>query len=330
MADKFPYTLAEPADLLYSSITQKSAPRTVAGAEPKYSGTFGIGQKDFDALLPIMVQAITAECGTFSGNPEDYYLACMSGRMAATRARQKAELDAGALIAKGDNDGAFRVREKAEKRAAVFERYAGVLAASSKFDIEIAKLEGGKIVDIKEPHAIAQAGKDLFYSGAKVVPKIAIQGFRRKTLDAKDGCTGFLQNILFVAKGPKLDLGGGGPNNQEVFGGFAGYSSYDPTAMAPGGTDNSAWAAAGNAAGAAAPVSPASPAASPSSAPAAPPPPPGPARPIEPGFTHDNGNGTEQWFINGAWDGGAHPIPGPGNPPPPPGATPANPQQPAW
>ena len=44
-------------------------------------------------------------------------------------------------------------------------------------------------------------------------------------------------------------------------------------------------------------------------APAAPPAPTGPQRPSDPTHIHNNGNGTEQWFINGAWDGGAHPVP---------------------
>jgi hypothetical protein len=316
MADKFPYTLEEPATLLYSSITQKSAPKGVAGAAEKFSGTFGIGEKDFKLLLPIMVQAITGECGSFSGKPEDYYLACMSGRMAASRVRQKAELDAKALEGKGETDAAFKVRERAEKRATAYEGYAGILSASSQFDVTLARLDNGKIVDIVEPHAIAQAGKDLFYSGAKVVPRVAIQGFRRKTLDAKDGCTAFLQNCLFIAKGPKLDLGGGGPNNSEVFSGFANYSDYDPLAMAPGG-DSDFAAFAGNGAGAAGASSPASPAVSPSSAP--PPPVSGPARPTDPGHIHDNGDGTEQYWNGSAWDGGKHPKPG-ANPPPPPGA----------
>lgn len=34
----------------------------------------------------------------------------------------------------------------------------------------------------------------------------------------------------------------------------------------------------------------------------------GPQRPVDPSHVHDNGNGTEQWFVNGAWDGQAHPI----------------------
>lgn len=52
-------------------------------------------------------------------------------------------------------------------------------------------------------------------------------------------------------------------------------------------------------------------------APAAPAP-VGPQRPTDPTHIHDNGNGTEQWFINGAWDGGAHPVPAAGGALPPP------------
>lgn len=44
-----------------------------------------------------------------------------------------------------------------------------------------------------------------------------------------------------------------------------------------------------------------------------PPPPPPPAvdpnRPTDPAFIHDNGDGTELWFVNDAWDSG-HPVPG--------------------
>lgn len=43
--------------------------------------------------------------------------------------------------------------------------------------------------------------------------------------------------------------------------------------------------------------------------PAPPAPPIDPNRPTDPNFCHDNGNGTEQWFVNGAWDAGQHPIP---------------------
>lgn len=44
-----------------------------------------------------------------------------------------------------------------------------------------------------------------------------------------------------------------------------------------------------------------------------PPPPPTPAvdpnRPTDPAFIHDNGDGTELWYVGDAWDGG-HPVPG--------------------
>ena len=47
-----------------------------------------------------------------------------------------------------------------------------------------------------------------------------------------------------------------------------------------------------------------------------------PQRPADPTHVHDNGDGTEQWLVNGAWDGQRHPIPAatptPGAPLPPP------------
>lgn len=229
MAETHRYTLIKPARLLYSSITAKSAPRSVQGAVPKFSGTFGIEKEDFDAIVEIMVKGIKAELGSFSGNPNDYYLACMSGATAGKRAIAKAELDA---QGKG-SDEAFKIMEKAQKRAELYAPYAGIITASSQYDVELAKLEAGKIIDIPaEEHTRAQAGKDLFYPGAYVVPALAFKAFRRKTLDAKDGVTAYLQNCLFVRKGDRI-AGAGGPGNNEVFGGFAGYSDYDPTANAP-------------------------------------------------------------------------------------------------
>lgn len=234
MAETYRYTLVKPARLLFSSITAKSAPRNVTGAVPKFSGTFGIEKDDFDALVDIMVKAIKTETGTFSGNPGDYYFACMSGVTAGKRALAKAELDA---QGKG-SDEAFKIMEKAQKRTELYAPYAGILTASSQFDVELARLEAGKIIDIPaEEHARAQAGKDLFYPGAYVVPAVAFKAFRRKTLDAKDGVTAYLQNVLYVRKGERLAGGAGGPGNNEVFGNYANYSDFDPTANAPSNAD---------------------------------------------------------------------------------------------
>jgi len=228
MAETLRYTLKKPARLLFSSITEKSAPRGVANAEPKFSGTFGIEKEDFDEIVKLMVSAIKSELGTFT-KPDDYYLACMSAQTAINRAMRKAELDAQGKPA----DEAFKLKERAEQRAELYRPYAGILTAASKFDVSLAKVEGGKIVDITQPHEIAQAGKDCFYPGAYVVPAIALKAFRRKSLDAKDGVTGFLQNVLFVRKGERI--GGASVPNSSVFGGYAGYSDVDPTAMAPEG-----------------------------------------------------------------------------------------------
>lgn len=230
MAATFPYALTKEARLLYSSITQKSAPKGVQGAIPKYSGTFGISKEDFDAIVKLEVEAIKTECGDFSGNAGEYYLACTSGETAAKRVLAKAELDARGKPA----DEVFKIKEKAEKRAELYRQFAGILSASSQFDVSLAKLENGAIKDIPDTEiARAQAGKDQFYPGAWVVPNIALKGFKRKTMDAKDGVTAYLQNVLFVRNGERF--AGGGASNNEVFGGFQGYSPEDPTALAPGG-----------------------------------------------------------------------------------------------
>lgn len=228
MAETIRYSLAKESRLLYSSITEKSAPRDTPGAVAKFSGTFGIEQPDFDAIVKIMVDAIKAELGTFT-NPGDYFLACQSGITAGKRAIQTAEFKSAGKPA----DEVLKIMEKAEKRAELYKPFAGILSVSSQYDIQLARLEGGKIIDIPdEPHARAQAGKDLFYPGAYVAPAVAFKAFRRKTLDAKDGVTGYLQNCLFIRKGERI-AGAGGPSNNEVFGGYAGYSAEDPTANAP-------------------------------------------------------------------------------------------------
>lgn len=243
MADTYRFVCAKPARLLYSSITAKSAPRGIANAVAKFSGTFGIEEEDFKAIIAVMIEAIKSETGGFT-SPADYYLACQSGATAGKRAMQKAELDAQGK----SSDDAFRIREKAAARVKLYEPYAGILTASSQFDVELARLEAGKVVDIAaEEHARAQAGKDFFYPGAYVVPAVALKGFRRKTLDAKDGCTAYLQNVLYVRKGERL-AGGSGPANNEVFGAYAGYSDYDPLANAPSNEDLAAGSAGGEAA----------------------------------------------------------------------------------
>lgn len=227
MAEKIRYILQKPARLIFSSITEKSAPRNVANAKPKFGATFGVEQEDFKAICELMVTAIKNELGSFS-QPSDYYLPCQSGEVAANRALAKAKLDA----AGKSSDEAFKIQEKAESRAKMYREYGGILQASSQFDIGLSKLDGGSIVDITEPHAIIAAGKDLFYPGAYVVPCVEFQAYRRKNLDAKDGATGFLKQVLFIRKGQRL--GGGPVSGSSVFGkDYSGYSDYDPTAMAP-------------------------------------------------------------------------------------------------
>lgn len=236
--EKFPYTCVKPARLLYSSVTQASAPKGMENVEPKYSGTFGIEKEDLDAIVKLEVEAIRSATGNFTG-PADYYLAATSGETAAKRVLKTAELKASDPKLSADEKA--KLLERAETRAALYRQYAGILMAGSKFEVECAKLVSGKIVDIdlSTEAGKALAGKEFFYNGAYVVPRVAFQGFRAKNVDAKSGATAYLQNCLFVAKGEKL-AGGGGPSNSEVFGGF---SDFDPTGLEPQAGDEFAGAA---------------------------------------------------------------------------------------
>lgn len=226
MAEKFKYQCNKPARLLYSSITVKSTPKGVLNAEPKFSATFGIDKADFDEIVKLEVQAIKSETGGFT-KPADYYLGCTSGEVAANRVLQKAQFDSQGKPA----DEVLKIMERAESRASLYRPYGGIMTAASKFDVEVAKLENGKIVDIdiSTDANRALAAKEMFYGGAYVVPAVAFQGYRAKTVDAKPGCTAFLQNVLFVANGERL--GGMASSNKDV---FAGFSDFDPTALTGG------------------------------------------------------------------------------------------------
>lgn len=234
MAEKFRYVCERPARALYASITQKSAPRGVTGAEAKFNATFGLEEVDYKAIVKLEIEAIKSELGSFSGDPSDYYLACTSGETAAKRVLAHAEFQAAGKTP----DEAIKIKEKAETRAALYRTYAGILTASSKFDVECARLHEGRIIDVdlSTDANRALAAKEYFYGGAYIIPSIALQGFRRKKVDDKDGVTSFLQNALFVRKGKKL--GGLAPSNKEVFGK---YTDYDPTKLTPsdGGLDDS-------------------------------------------------------------------------------------------
>lgn len=237
MAEMIRYALVKPARMLSGDVTKKSTPPGVQNATPKFNGIWGVEEVDFEALKRLQVGAIKGELGKFT-NPDEYHLCCMSGKVAADRELKKAELKAEMLEAQGDNDGAAKAREKAESKAELYRGFAGILKASSQFDVALAQLKNGKIADIPaEEHARAQAGKDLFYPGSFQVVNIGIKAYRRKQVDGKDGVTAYLNNVLFVRNGEKL-FSSGGASSSQVFGGFASaYSEVDPTALATSNSD---------------------------------------------------------------------------------------------
>lgn len=234
MADKTKYVLKEAATLLRGSLAKPSAPPSVKDATLKYSATFGIGEEDFKTIITIMKSAITAELGAFT-SPSDYLLCCLSGAKAAERAIQQATFDSQGK----SSDEAFKIMERAEANAELYKGYAGILKASSKYAIQLSRLDGGKVVTITGGQDVLDAAeKSYFYRGAKVAGEILLQAYRRKKIEDKDGVTAFLQQVLFVANGERI--GGGGPAPAaDTFSQYAGYSDYDPTAL--GGGDDGAF-----------------------------------------------------------------------------------------
>jgi hypothetical protein len=229
MTDKIKHVLVKPSRMIYANVTKMSAPKGVPNAVPKFSATFGLCQEDFDLLVPIMVEALKKETGGFT-KPDDYYLAALSSKRAIERTLAKAELDG-----QGKADAAD-IMKRAENRCKLYEPYVGILTASSKFSVALAKVEKGGIVDVGTgEHDLALAGEQMFYSGAWVVPALELQAYRKKSVDAKAGVTAFLQRCLFVKDGERI---GQSSSSASAFSNFSQYSDVDPTAAA---ADGAGW-----------------------------------------------------------------------------------------
>lgn len=223
MADKIKFTLTKPARMIYANVTKMSAPRGILNAVPKYSATFGVEQEDFDLLVPVMIEAIKNETGGFT-KPDDYYLAVLSSKKAIERTLAKAELDGQGKANAAD------IMKRAESRCELYEPYSGILTASSKFPVALAKVSKNAIIDVGiSEHELALAGEQMFYAGAYVVPALELQAYRKKTVDAKAGITAYLQRCLFIKNGERL---GQSSSSAAAFANFSQYSNVDPTIVA--------------------------------------------------------------------------------------------------
>ena len=104
-----------------------------------------------------------------------------------------------------------------------------VIKASSKFDVSLAAVVNGKIVDL-DSLELKNRHKGLFYFGVKALGSVAFQAYDAVggTDDAKDGVTAYLQCVLSTGKGERI---AGGVSAAERFKGYQGsVSTESPTA----------------------------------------------------------------------------------------------------
>jgi hypothetical protein len=103
-----------------------------------------------------------------------------------------------------------------------------VVKASSKFDVALAAVVSGKIIDLDSPELKAKH-KGLFYFGVQALGTIAFMAYDAVSGDenAKDGVTAYLQCVLSTGKGERL---AGGVSAAERFKGYQGtLSAESPT-----------------------------------------------------------------------------------------------------
>jgi hypothetical protein len=245
-----PYTLRAPGRALYISATEAGKPPSVEAAKTKYSITLGLEAEDAKALFEIEAACINeAGFGPFK-SPADYQLCVVSGAKAAEKA-----LASAALAARGKpEEEAFKIKERAEKRAELVKDYAGILVASSRIafhdrftdrymndltpqeremadrmGFRLAVLSGGKVLALDTAHLFAEY-KDKFYRGALIGGTFNLSPWARKKAEDKDGVSAYINGLVFVKDGERL---ASGQNIVDSFAHYAGAATdYSPSASA--------------------------------------------------------------------------------------------------
>lgn len=117
-------------------------------------------------------------------------------------------------VHKDGNKWADRRKEKGKDGE--YARGYVLLTARSKYDVGLAGLENGKIVDY-DNEAIRAANAKKFYSGVLSLASFTFVPFAG---ELQDGLTCYLNSVLSLNKGPKI--GSSAPSAAETFKGYIG------------------------------------------------------------------------------------------------------------
>lgn len=209
-----------PCVILGNSIVEPMAYQQ--GATPNYYAQFGI--TDPQEAQEIWAAAQQAFINTVGQPTGDIQSCVKTGEQAANELIQAAQY-------KWQNTPEYQSKvAQAEERAAILRPFILVVSVSTNYAPMIGHFVNGNITEIT-PSERENAKNNMFYNGAKAYFEFQLYGRKRKNFNDKDGISGFLQCVLFHSHGTRL--GGGGQRNiKEVFKGFSGVSSIDPTAPA--------------------------------------------------------------------------------------------------
>ena len=212
--EKFYFTLAKPVTLIEGALVNPTSFQQ--NAEPTYYGTFGITDtEDCQTIFNLAAKVFQKELGC----PYDM-TKCQSSLKTGAYAADEA-----IFYSQGKDDAKI---QRAQQKAEIFRPFPLVLKLNSKYAPALVRQEGEKQVEIT-PDYREWADKELFYSGAKVYISGQLYGYRRKTMQAQDGLTGFIHGVMFHSHGEKLIDFSGHRSGTELFKGFTGVSTINPT-----------------------------------------------------------------------------------------------------
>lgn len=132
-------------------------------------------------------------------------------------------------FANGDTEAAKRLAKLAaeNKEGPKYDFLAGhiCMKAASKYPVQLAIIEGGKIIDLS-PEAVA-SHKSKFYAGVQCLAEVTFVAYEGVDAGDPDGVTAYLNTFVSLNKGDKLL---GGRSAAETFKGYAGTKTdEDPT-----------------------------------------------------------------------------------------------------
>lgn len=220
-AERHFYTLAAPARSLYINAVKARGAKLKNGkeSEPKFDATVMLAPESAD-YAGIRAAIIAAAAEKWPGR------------------QIGAEIQGGTFNVPFQDGNAHADKEKAKGKEKEAARGFKLLKASSKFQPTLSIIQGGAVVDLETPEAIAMHASK-FYPGVIVGIEIELVPYDKVKDNENDGVSARLFKVITLNKGDKL--GGTSGTGADTFKHYAGIvSDEDPTKAKDTVADN-AW-----------------------------------------------------------------------------------------